>query len=484
MARSSPIRLGQARLGALARAGIPVPTYDRTRLRPAIVHVGVGGFHRAHLALYADELAARGSGVGIVGLGLLEQDAAMATALSGQDCLYTLIEKDGCERSARVVGSIVDYVHAPAGYDDAAAELIAAPETAIVSMTVTEAGYAESAALEPGAGQRTTFDRLATALALRRDRSGGPITVLSCDNVHRNGDAARKAMLSAAARIDPSLPDWIAEHCTFPNSMVDRITPATADEDRDWLRERAGIEDAWPVVSEQFRQWVMEDDFATHRPAWEDVGAQFTERIDDWELYKLRILNAGHSSMAYLAALADIAYVHQVMTVPAMRSFLTGLIYKEAMPTLAEIPGHNREEYAASVLERFANVGVRDPIARLCIDGSAKFPSFLIPTIEWQLACGGPIDRAAMALAGWARYLAVVDVERQAFDASGDDARRYAAAATADPLAFLGYETVFSPGLRASERFRSAFASAYELLVGGAPLAAVGAVSQTDGGGR
>jgi mannitol 2-dehydrogenase len=480
MARSSPIRLGQDQLGELARAGIPVPTYDRSRLRPAIVHVGVGGFHRAHLALYADELAARGSDVGIVGLGLLEQDSAMATALSGQDHLYTLIEKDGSERSARVVGSIVDYVHAPAGHDDAAAELIAAPETEILSMTVTEAGYAEP----PAAGERTTFERLAAGLALRRDRSAGPITVLSCDNVHRNGDTARKAMLSAAARVEPSLPEWVAEHCTFPNAMVDRITPVTAGEDRDWLREETGIEDAWPVVSEQFRQWVMEDDFATARPAWEDVGAQFTERIDDWELYKLRILNAGHSSMAYLAALAGIAYVHEAMMVPAMRNFLTGLIYEEAMPTLAEIPGHSREEYAASVLERFANVGVRDPIARLCIDGSAKFPTFLLPTIEWQLARGGPIDRAATALAGWARYLAVVDAERQAFDASGDDARWYATAATSDPLAFLGYRTVFGPVLRASHRFRAAFVAAYEQLLGNGPLAALGAASETDGRGR
>jgi mannitol 2-dehydrogenase len=471
--RSSPIRLGQDRLAEITRSGIPVPTYDRARLQPGIVHVGVGGFHRAHLAVYLHELASRGSGWGIVGLGLLRGDAEMAAALSGQDCLYTLIEKDGGEPSAQVIGSITRFVHAPPGHDAAASELIAAPTTAILSLTVTESGYAEAPATESAAGQRTTFDRIAAALAIRRDRSGGPITILSCDNLPANGDAARGATLSAAGRLDQSLPAWVDEHCTFPNSMVDRITPATSPEDRDWLRESAGIVDDWPVVCEPFRQWVMEDDFAAQRPSWEDAGALFTDRIDDWEQYKLRMLNAGHSCIAYLAALAGITYVHEAMAVPTLRTFLESLLHLEAIPTLVEIPGHPRDEYAASVLERFANVGVQDQIARLCIDGSAKFPTFLIPTIEWQLERGGPIERAATALAGWARYLAVVDPGQQAFDASGDTARRYAAEATADPLAFLEFEAVFPPAVRSSQRFRSAFAAGYEQIAAEGPIAAM-----------
>jgi mannitol 2-dehydrogenase len=471
--RSSPIRLGQARLAEIALSGIPVPTYDRARLRPAIVHVGVGGFHRAHLAVYVHELASRGSGLGIVGLGLLEGDAEMATALGGQDCLYTLIEKDGGEPSAQVIGSITRFVHAPAGHDAAASALIAAPGTAILSLTITESGYAEPSEAERAAGKRTTFDRIATALAVRRDNSAGAITILSCDNLPRNGDAARAATLSAAARLDRTLPEWVDGHCTFPNSMVDRITPATSPEDREWLRDSAGIVDGWPVVSEPFRQWVMEDDFAADRPDWEEAGALFTDRIDDWEHYKLRMLNAGHSCIAYLSALAGITYVHEAMAVPAVRTFLEGLLRREAIPSLVEIAGHPREEYAASVLERFANVGVRDQIARVCIDGSAKFPTFLIPTIEWQLERGGPLNHAATALAGWARYLAVVDPERQAFDANGDAARRYAAEATADPLAFLAYEAVFPPALRSSPRFRSDFAAGYEQISAHGPIAAM-----------
>jgi mannitol 2-dehydrogenase len=479
--RSSPIRLGQARLAEIARCGVPVPTYDRKRLEPAIVHVGVGGFHRAHLAVYVHELASRGSGWGIVGLGLLETDARMAATLGGQDCLYTLIEKDGGDPSAQVIGSITRFVHAPPGNDAAAAELIAAPTTAILSLTVTESGYAEPSEMDRAGGQRTTFDRIAAGLALRRDESGAPLTILSCDNVPGNGDVARRATLSAAARLDPGLASWVDERCTFPNSMVDRITPATSAEDCDWLRDSAGIEDGWPVVSESFRQWVMEDDFAADRPPWEDAGALFSERIDDWEQYKLRMLNAGHSGIAYLSALAGITYVHEAMAVPAVQTFLESLLYREAIPTIVEIRGHPREEYAASVLERFTNAGVQDQIARLCIDGSAKFPTFLIPTIERQLEEGGPIERAATALAGWARYLAVVDPEKQAFDASGDTARRYAAEATADPAAFLGYEPVFPPAVRSSERFRSAFAAGYERIAADGPLAAMSAASGVHG---
>jgi mannitol 2-dehydrogenase len=480
---SEPIPLGQTRLDEIARSGIPVPTYDRTRLEPGIVHVGVGGFHRAHLAVYVHELASHGGGWGIVGLGMLPADAAMAEALRSQDCLYTLIEKGNGEPSAQVIGSITRYVHAPAGRDADASELIADPGTLILSLTVTESGYAEPSEADRAAGERTTFDRIACGLALRRDRGAGPITILSCDNVPRNGDATRDATLSAADRLDATLPAWVKDHCTFPNSMVDRITPATAPGDRDWLRDSAGIVDSWPVVSEPFRQWVMEDDFAAGRPPWEDAGALFTDRIHDWEQYKLRMLNAGHSSIAYLSALAGLTYVHEAMAVPVLRAFLEGLLDREAIPTLAQIPGHPPEDYADSVLERFANVGVADQIARVCIDGSAKFPTFLIPTIERQLESGGAVERAATALAGWARYLGVVDPARQAYDRHGDVARRYGAEAMADPAAFLEYELVFSEPLRSSPRFRSAFVAAYEQVVSGGPIAAMSAASETEAAG-
>jgi mannitol 2-dehydrogenase len=471
--RPLPISLSDANLAEIALRGIPVPVYDRGRLAPRIVHIGVGGFHRAHFALYTHELAATGSDWGIVGLGLLPHDVEMAEALGAQDHLYTLIEKGNGEPAAEVIGSIIGFVHAPAGHDAAVAEMIAAPTTSVLSLTVTEAGYADPTSEQSAAGP-TTFDRVAVALAARRDRGAGPLTIMSFDNMPGNGTAARRATVSAAARFEPELPGWVEENCTFPNSMVDRITPVTADADRAWLLESCGVEDRWPVVAEPFRQWVVEDEFAAGRPPWEDAGAIFTDRVHDWELYKLRMLNAGHSCMAYLSALAGIEYVHEAMAVPAIEMFLDGLLHREALPTLVEIPGHPREDYIASVLERFANGGVRDQIARLCIDGSAKFPTFLIPTIVRELELDGPIERAATALAGWARYLGVVDPSRQSFDAGGDTARRYAADAIADPLAFLEYGTVFPPELRGSSRFRDAFSESYRRIAEQGPIVAMG----------
>jgi mannitol 2-dehydrogenase len=465
-------------LAEIALRGVSVPAYDRARLAPRIVHIGVGGFHRAHFAVYAHELAAAGSDWGIVGLGLLAQDAEMAAALGAQDHLYTLIEKGNGEPAAAVIGSIIGFVHAPAGHDDAVAELIAAPATSILSLTVTEAGYAQPDPEPSADGGPATFDRIAAALAVRRERAAGPLTILSFDNMPGNGTAARRATVSAAARFDPELRAWVQENCTFPNSMVDRITPVTADADRDWLLESRGIEDRWPVVAEPFRQWVVEDDFAAGRPAWEDAGAIFTDRVHDWELYKLRMLNAAHSCMAYLSALAGITFVHEAMAVPAIQTFLEALLYREALPTLDAIPGHPREDYIASVLQRFGNAGVHDQIARLCIDGSAKFPTFLIPTIVRQLELGGPVERAATALAGWARYLGVVDPGSQAFDAAGETARPYALEAVADPLAFLGYGAVFPAALKTSARFRAAFLESYLRIAEYGPIAAM--VSESD----
>jgi mannitol 2-dehydrogenase len=443
---------------------VPVPDYDRAQLQPRIAHIGVGGFHRAHFALYTHELAEDGGDWGIVGLGLLAHDAEMAAALGGQDHLYTLVEKGNGEPSAQVVGSIIGFVYAPPGQDAAATELIAAPTTSILSLTVTEAGYTDPS---------PTFDRIAAALAARRDRSAGPLNILSFDNMPGNGTAARNATLAAAERRKGGLAQWIEANCSFPNSMVDRITPVTADSDRAWLLGSNGIEDRWPVVAEPFRQWVVEDDFAAERPRWEDVGALVTDRVDDWELYKLRLLNAGHSCMAYLSALAGVTYVHEAMAVPAIQTFLDALLHREAMPTLEPIPGHPREDYIASVLERFANGGVRDQIARICIDGSAKFPTFLIPTVVRQLELDGPIERSATALAGWARYLGVVEPAEQSFDASGDVARRYAADAMSEPVAFLEYDAVFPAAVKDSERFRDAFSEAYRRVADEGPLAAM-----------
>src|SRR5439155_23060138 len=220
----------------------------------------------------------------------------------------------------------------------------------------------------------------------------------------------------------------------------------------------------WPVVCEPFRQWVVEDRFAAGRPRWEDVGVLFTDRVHDWELYKLRLLNASHSCMAYPMALAGVVYVDEAMAIPLVRRYLEELLSVEAIPTLTEIPGHPASDYAATVLGRYENTGVRDQIARLCIDGTAKFPSFLIPTIERQLELDRPVECAALALAGWARYLATVPAAERAYDPRGDRAATFATRALEDPRAFLEFDQVFTRRLRESSRFAEAFAEASAAL--------------------
>jgi mannitol 2-dehydrogenase len=462
------LELRASTLGDVAGRGVPVPRYDRSALRPRILHLGVGGFHRAHLALYVHELAATGSEWGIRGLGLLDADRRMAATLSSQDYLYTLVERGEGEPRPQVIGSIVDYVLA-VGDPEVVAEQIADPETAILSLTITEAGYS----LER---PNLTIQAIARGLARRRAETGAALTILSCDNIQGNGKVARAAVLRVCEERDAALARWVESTCTFPSSMVDRITPQTADADRAWLRDTVGIVDGWPVIAEPFRQWVVEDEFAAGRPAFEEVGVLFTDRVHDWELYKLRMLNATHTCMAYLSALAGIVYVDEAMATPPLRRFLERFLEDEVVPTLEEIPGYPPAEYAITVLNRLASTGVRDQIQRLCIDGTAKVPTFVIPTIERQLAHGGPVECATLALAGWARYLAMTPAKARAPDASWEESASYAKRSLEDPVAFLDLTTVFPPALRDSERFRQVFSASSRSLASHGPIGAVEAL--------
>ena len=459
-----PIPLRAANLDSIRALGVPIPGYDREALVPRILHLGVGGFHRAHMALYTQEAAADGGDWGIRGVGLLDHDRRMADVLRAQDRLYTLIERDSEGSSPRIIGSIVDYTWA-ANDGNAFARRVADPQLAILSLTITEGGYSLT-------GGNPTIEAIVAALETRHAAGAPPLTILSCDNVPGNGDTARAAIMTLAEQRVAELVPYL-EACTFPNSMVDRITPQTQDGDRMWLREEVGIDDAWPVVCEPFRQWVIEDRFAADRPRWEDVGALFTDRVDDWELYKLRMLNASHSSIAYLMALAGVVFVDEAIQMPAVRRYLEQFLATEVIPTLVEIPGHPAADYAETVLRRFANTGVRDQIARLCIDGTSKFRSFLIPTIETQIERGGPRRCAALALAGWARYLATVPPAARAPDSHGEHSVVLAGLSLVDASAFLELEEVFTPLLRGSTQFRDEFSAAAGDL---AQLGPVGAI--------
>ena len=273
---------------------------------------------------------------------------------------------------------------------------------------------------------------------------------MSCDNVQSNGDVTRRMLLAFAEQRDPALRDWIAAHGAFPNSMVDRITPATTDDDRATVRDIYGLDDAWPVVTEPFRQWVVEDVFCSGRPAWEPVGVQMTADVRPYEMMKIRLLNASHSAMGYLGLLAGFTYIHEIMADPLFRKFVVDFMDDEVTPVLAETPGIDLNVYKKTLLARFANPTIKDQILRICMDGSAKIPKFLLPTLREQLGRGGPTWRSSLAIAGWCRAMAGFDDKGNRIDILDPLADRLAdRARQADgaPESFLAIREVFGTDL-------------------------------------
>ncbi len=463
---------------------LPTPAYNRDLVTPGVVHVGVGGFHRAHQAMYHDRLMNEGKALdwGICGVGVMAADLRMRQALDAQDGLYTLVLKhsDGTYEP-RVIGSVVEYLFAP---DDpeAVTEKMAAEPTRIVSLTVTEGGYNIHDAtgefdvanpdvvhdLEPGAVPRTTFGLITEALRRRRERGLAPFTVMSCDNLQGNGHLARRAFTAFARLRDPELGDWVEREARFPNSMVDRITPATTDADRAEVRQRFGIEDQWPVVCEPYTQWVLEDAFTAGRPPYEQAGVQVVDDVEPYELMKLRLLNASHQAMCYFAYLSGYRLVHEAAQDPLFQAFLLGYMDQEATPTLAPVPGVDLDGYKHTLIERFSNPQVRDTIARLCAESSDRIPKWLLPVIRQQLATGGEIRRSVAVVASWSRYAEGVDEQGnpiEVVDRLRDSLTRLARRQREDPGAFIANRDVFGD-LADNERFvtvyRSALASLHE----------------------
>jgi mannitol 2-dehydrogenase len=461
---------------------VAVPTYDRSRVRTGIVHLGVGGFHRAHLAMYADQLLESGHSLdwGICGVGVLASDVRMRDVLRAQDGLYTLVLKDNDGSwSARVIGSIVDYLLA-SDDPEVVIERMASPETRIVSLTITEGGYNISAVtgefdpttpavvqdLAEGAVPSTTFGLVTEALRRRRDRGLAPFTVLSCDNIENNGQVAQRVFTAFASLKDAGLGGWVEQQVRFPNTMVDRITPATTDDDRSQLQERLGIDDGWPVVCEPFTQWVVEDAFPTGRPEWEAVGAQLVDDVEPYELMKLRLLNGGHQALCYAAYLAGYRLVHEACQDPLFAGFLRGYMEDEATPTLSAVPGVDLDVYKTQLITRFSNAGVRDTVARLCAESSDRIPKFLLPVLRHHLAAGGPIEHAVTVIACWARYAEAVDERGEPIEVVDQLRGRLMAAAARqhdEPLAFVSERDLFGD-LVDDERFVTAYLRALRSL--------------------
>ena len=467
---ASVLPLRQVNLARLP-ASIRRPQYDRQRLVPSVLHIGVGGFHRAHQAVYADDLAALSGDTawGHCGVGLLEQDARMRDVLRAQDGLYTVLTRAPGGDQARIVGSIVDFAYAPADREAVLARL-ASPQCRIVSLTITEGGYYRQDATGAFAdghpdvvhdiahprSPRCSFGYLAAALDRRRRAGVAPFTVLSCDNVQHNGDTARATLLAFAELRDPVLRRWIETHVAFPNCMVDRIVPATTDEHRAIARERFGVDDAWPVVAEPFQQWVVEDRFCNGRPEWDRVGVQFTTDVAPYERMKMRLLNGSHQALAHAGRLVGFEFAHEAIAHPGIRSLVRRLMDDEVTPLLDAPAGIDLDDYKRTLLERLANPTILDPLSRIATDASARMPKFVLPSLATQLERNGPIAALCFTLAAWFHGLAGRADDGLPLETT-DTMRTRLVQAASDPslAALFGIENLIDARIAASARCRA-----------------------------
>jgi fructuronate reductase len=479
----APHRLSLGCLTALPPA-IARPGYDVSGLTRGILHLGIGAFHRAHQAWYTDAaMASAGGAWGIVGASL--RGAGMRDNLVAQDGLYTLVEKGGAQTRRRVIGAVRDVVFAP---DDPSRlpRLIADPNIRIVTLTVTEKGYCHDPAsgrlnlahpdivhdlAHPGAPV-STIGILVAGLTQRHRAGGAPITLQTCDNLPHNGATLRGIVLEFAARADTATAAFIEREVAFPNSMVDRIVPATTGALIAETAAALGVMDAAPVQAEPFSQWVIEDTFAAGRPAWDRVGVEFVADVAPYEEMKLRLLNGSHSMLAYLGYLGGFEYIWQVMRDPDYVALMRRMMRDEIAPTLALAGRYDLDAYQASIVERFANPALLHRCEQITMDGSQKLPQRLLGTIRANLAAGRPFRRLALAVAAWMRFVTGVDEHGKAInvrDPLADVLKARASAVGGDPRAIadalLGVEAVFGTDLPQAASFRDEVGSALATLM-------------------
>lgn len=464
-------KLNLANLDGLPEA-VGRPGYDRADLSPGIVHFGVGNFHRSHQVAYLDRLFARGKGHdwALIGAGVMEADGKARDVLAAQDWLSTLVEQSADSSQARVTGVMIDYL--PPADEAAITARMAEPDIRIVSMTITEGGYFLDAEgnFEPGHhaivadseapdAPKTVFGMILKALRLRREAGHPPFTVMSCDNIPHNGAVCRNSLVGLARLTDPELADWVESNVSTPNGMVDRITPATSDRERAMLRDEHGVEDGWPVFSEDFIQWVLEDDFTAGRPPLEEVGVEFVEDVTPYEAMKIRILNGGHAIIAYPAGLLGIHFAYEAMEHDLVARFLQKVQREEVLPGVPPLPDTDAGAYLNKVTERFANPKIGDTVRRLCFDGSNRQPKFILLSLADALKRGGPIDGLALSSALWCRYCAGTTEAGETVEPNDpvwEDLTRAAAEAKDRPEAWLEQRAIYGD-LGRDATFREAF---------------------------
>jgi len=450
--------------------GTKVPNYDRAKVTPGIVHLGIGAFHRAHMAVYVDDLLAEDPSWGIVGASLRRPDTK--EALEPQGGLYTIAVRDAEGTHPRVIGSILSVMDANTERE-ALLSLMASENIRIVSLTVTEKGYCH----DPATGElderhadiahdlanpttpKSAPGMLVEALARRKAAGIAPFTVMSCDNLPSNGETAKRIVTRFAALRDADLGEWV-KSVAFPSTMVDRIVPSTTDADRAEVTGLIGAEDAWPIMTEPFTQWVVEDHFPSGRPAFEKVGAQLVKDVEPFEHMKLRMLNGSHSTMSYLGFLGGYQYIAEVMGDEAYVKLIHGLMTEEAMPTL-DMPGADLGAYRDQLLERFRNPALKHRTWQIAMDGSQKLPQRLLGTIRDRLKANQPITRLALGVAAWMRYVTGVDEDGNEIDVRDPHALKMMAIATDagdDPVALyeglVALTEVFGTDLVENATFR------------------------------
>jgi fructuronate reductase len=460
-------RLSLATLGSIP-AAVRRPAYAIERVTPGIVHLGVGNFHRAHQAMVVDDaLAAGESNWGIVGISL--RSPGMRDALAPQDYLYTVIERGDRGTPPRVIGAIREVLVAPVS-PATVIDRISDPSIRIITLTVTEKGYGQDPTtgdlrsalpeiahdLANANAPQSAIGFLAAGLHARYTQKRSGLTVLSCDNLTHNGNLVARllAQFSDAAYRDPGFVHWIEENVRCPNAMVDRIVPATTGRDRAEAAQALGVEDAWPVATEPFTQWVIEDRFAAARPAWERSGVQFVDDVAPFEAMKLRLLNTAHSCLSYLGYPAGFETIPAARGEPALREFIVNLWRREAVHTLPDKARAEMEPYCARLLDRFSNVALGHRTRQIAQDGSQKLPMRLVPMLRALAAQGRPFHHMAMGVAAWIRYLRGVTEQGGKYSIEDPMAERLSATITKtgdDPEALvhamLSIETVFGPDL-------------------------------------
>ncbi|HTF98139.1 MAG TPA: mannitol dehydrogenase family protein [Cellvibrio sp.] len=464
-------RLNKSLLSQLPK-DVALPQYNREQLVPGIVHLGIGAFHRAHQAFYTEAVLNQfGGDWGIIGSSL--RSASVRDQLVPQDCLYTLVERSGDGENLQVIGAVTDTLVGPEN-PAALVSAMAQPSIKIVSLTVTEKGYCH----DPATGNLNeshadiihdlkNLDKpvsaigfIVAALQQRFEKNQKAFTVLSCDNLPNNGEVLEKVVLQFAQKISPALADWIKANATFPSTMIDRIVPATSDDDRREIETRLGVRDEGMVVCEPFSQWVVEDKFADGRPEWEKVGVLLVKDVRVFEKIKLRLLNGAHSTMAYTGYLSGFQYISEVMEQPAFVNLVKTYMAREAGETVVAPEGFDIEAYKQQLRDRFSNKALKHRTWQIAMDGSQKLPQRLLETLREQLKGKGNIDILCLGVAAWIRYVSGVDEKGAAIDVSDPLAKELRAACDANQgnpagmvKAIVSIQKVFGTDLIDEPRF-------------------------------